>query len=171
MLRYLTDCYKTLVQTVPVDQLSDDLDDVVEWLGAMIRRVDSSLIDEWERLRAPDADGAETPTVEPDDITANRRAFAVLVRNEIFAAVTALATRRLDLPGVEDYWDEHDHIEIDADARATRWVTLDLEGGRAEQILTDPEGHMEWRLEAEVDLDASRREDRAVVRPLRVVRL
>ena len=92
----------------------------------------------------------------------NRRAFSVLVRNELFGIVTALATGRLDVDGIEAYRAEHDRIEIDAEARSSRWVSIDLDAGRAIQTLSDPEGHMEWRLEAEIDLEMSRREDRAV---------
>ena len=52
VLRYLTDCYKALVQTVPASAMNDRLEEVVEWLGNLVRAVDSSLLDEWERLRA-----------------------------------------------------------------------------------------------------------------------
>ncbi|MYA75798.1 MAG: DUF3516 domain-containing protein [Acidimicrobiaceae bacterium] len=174
LLRYLTDCYKTLIQTVPSAHLTDDLEDVVEWLGAMIRRVDSSLIDEWERLRNPDPVEAEPAQPDDVDITANQRAFSVLVRNELFRTVTTLATRRQTTPeieGVEEYWQAHDAIEIDADARSSRWVVIDLPRGRATQTLCDPEGYSEWVLEAEIDLEASRNQDRAVVTPIRVRRL
>ena len=52
VLRYLTDCYKALVQTVPAAAVNDRLAEVIEWLGQLVREVDSSLLDEWERLRA-----------------------------------------------------------------------------------------------------------------------
>ena len=52
VLRYLTDCYKALVQTVPAAAVNDQLEEATEWLGALVRGVDSSLLDEWERLRA-----------------------------------------------------------------------------------------------------------------------
>ena len=52
VLRYLTDGYKALVQTVPTTAVDDRLAEVIEWLGALVREVDSSLLDEWERLRA-----------------------------------------------------------------------------------------------------------------------
>ena len=52
VLRYLTDCYKLLVQTVPSAAVDDRLAEVIEWLGGLVREVDSSLLDEWERLRA-----------------------------------------------------------------------------------------------------------------------
>jgi superfamily II RNA helicase len=173
ILRYLTDVYKTLRQTVPAEHGSDDLDDVIEWLGAMIRRVDSSLIDEWERLRNP-ADPEEPEPIDPGpfDITANTRAFSVLVRNEMFRLLTELASRRTGLlaDDMADYWDEHEWIGIDAEARAGSWIDIDLHTGVATQILCDPDGHHEWILEADIDLDASRAEDRAVVRPTRVRR-
>ena len=51
VLRYLTDCYKALVQTVPAAAVDDRLAEVIEWLGELVREVDSSLLDEWERLR------------------------------------------------------------------------------------------------------------------------
>ena len=173
LLRYLTDCYKTLVQTVPAEHGSDDLDDVVEWLGAVVRRVDSSLLDEWERLRNPDPDldDAMAAPVAPDDITANPRAFTVMVRNQVFGLVSDLALGRGEpIEGAEAYWDEHASIAIDADARATRWVDVDLDTGRVVQTLRDPEGHDEWVLDARVDLDASRSADRPVVVPVAVRR-
>ncbi len=172
LLRYLTDCYKALVQTVPIDVASEELDDLTEWLGTMIRRVDSSLIDEWEKLRNPaDEDDASEPPPAAE-ITANRRAFAVLVRNELFRLVTELAHQRSDLlaDDMAGYWDEHDHIHIDAAARSAEWFELDLDAGTASQTLCDPEGFNEWVLEADVDLAASDEEDRAVVRPVRVSR-
>ena len=52
VLRYLTDGYKALVQTVPAAAVDDRLAEVTEWLGGLVREVDSSLLDEWERLRA-----------------------------------------------------------------------------------------------------------------------
>ncbi|MDE0657950.1 MAG: DUF3516 domain-containing protein [Acidimicrobiaceae bacterium] len=52
VLRYLTDCYKALVQTVPAAAVDDRLAEVSEWLGELVREVDSSLLDEWERLRS-----------------------------------------------------------------------------------------------------------------------
>ncbi|MFQ5558709.1 MAG: DUF3516 domain-containing protein, partial [Acidimicrobiales bacterium] len=186
LLRYLTDCYKTLLQSVPAEASTDDLDDVIEWLEAMVRRVDSSLLDEWERLRHPlDDDRADTAAEPPgeQDLTSNRRAFGVLVRNEVFRWVQLLArrahgellssladagdwtTERLD-EVMAPYWNEHDSIIIDAEARASRWVTVDHDSGRVAQVIHDPAGYREWRLEAEIDLELSRELDRAVVRLL-----
>ena len=53
MLRYLADAYKALRQTVPDEARTEELTDLIEWLGELVRQVDSSLLDEWEQLRNP----------------------------------------------------------------------------------------------------------------------
>ena len=58
VLRYLADAYKALRQTVPEEARTEELTDLIEWLGELVRQVDSSLIDEWERLRNPEAEAA-----------------------------------------------------------------------------------------------------------------
>ena len=68
------------------------------------------------------------------------------------------------------YWDEHDHIHIDADARAAQWFEIDLDTGFATQTICDPAGFNEWVLDAEIDLEASDEEERAVVIPVAVRR-
>ncbi len=52
LLRYLSDAYRALVQNVPTDHRTPELDELTDWLGALVRGVDSSLLDEWERLTA-----------------------------------------------------------------------------------------------------------------------
>ncbi len=183
VLRYLSEVYKALVQTVPADALTPGIDDVVVWLGAVVRQVDSSLIDEWERLRNPDPSEPGTPPGPPDpfDVTADHRAFTIMVRNEVFRWVELLARRAHgDLAArfdprhgpdaatletlVAPYWEDHDELVIDADARRNDLVEVDLSSGRVAQTLVDPEGWLEWVLEATIDLDASRTEQRPVVR-------
>ena len=55
VLRYLSDAYRALRQTVPERIRTDELDDIIEWLGETVRQIDSSLLDEWEELTDPDA--------------------------------------------------------------------------------------------------------------------
>ena len=52
LLRYLSDAYRAMVQNVPADHRTPELDELTDWLGALVRGVDSSLLDEWERLTA-----------------------------------------------------------------------------------------------------------------------
>jgi glutathione S-transferase len=93
VLRYLADAYKALRQTVPDEAKTEDLADLIEWLGEIVRQVDSSLIDEWERLRNPSAsdDPAARADARPATVTANTRAFRVLVRNALFHRVRLAA--------------------------------------------------------------------------------
>ena len=63
VLRYLVDAYKALRQTVPDEAKTEELTDLIEWLGETVRQVDSSLLDEWERLR----DGSGSSGFRTDD--------------------------------------------------------------------------------------------------------
>ena len=51
LLRHLSDVYKVLVQTVPPTAKTEEVAEAEEFLSGMIRQIDSSLIDEWEKLR------------------------------------------------------------------------------------------------------------------------
>jgi superfamily II RNA helicase len=102
LLRYLSEIYKVLVQTVPASAKDEEMSAIIDYLGAMVRQVDSTLLDEWEKLRTP----GWRPTVEdvegkakPDDydVTRNKREFTVAVRNEAFQYVKALANGRVDV--------------------------------------------------------------------------
>src|SRR5260370_34157075 len=83
VLRYLADAYKALRQTVPDDAKTEELTDLIEWLGEIVRQVDSNLIDQWERLRNPSPDPAAQRDARPATVTANTRAFRGLVRNAL----------------------------------------------------------------------------------------
>lgn len=63
LLRYLADAAKAVRQTVPMDARTDEVTDLGEWLIEMVRQTDSSLLDEWERLREG-ADLAGTPPTQ-----------------------------------------------------------------------------------------------------------
>jgi hypothetical protein len=188
VLRYLSDVYKGLQQNVPEDLRTPELDDVIVWLGALIRQVDSSLIDEWERLLHPDeADPAASlrPTLPTGErtIVDDHRAFRVMVRNRVFDWVQRLARRHgydelvaeaLDrdrwrsgedvIEAMASYRDEFGDVLVDAAARSGELFHFDRTTGAVTQILHDPEDAHEWRIEALVDLDASRDEDRVVLR-------
>src|SRR5690606_39694113 len=104
-LRYRADACKALRRTVPDEAKTEELADLVEWLGELVRQVDSSLLDEWEKLRRGDDGGAAAPAradERPPAVTANPRAFRVLVRNALFRRVELAALRRYDALGELD---------------------------------------------------------------------
>ncbi len=189
VLRYLSDAYRAASQTIPEHLKTEELRDLIEWLGELVRQVDSSLLDEWEALRldpaspglAQEPDGSETQgdivPPAPKRLTTNTRAFRILVRNELFRRVQLAARDDLDAlealdpdfdgwgAALDAYFDEHDEILTGADARSAALLMLD-ESGRswtAQQIIDDPAGDHDWRITATVDLDASDDTGEAVV--------
>ena len=189
VLRYLTDAYKALRQTVPERLRSEEFEALVDWLGETVRQTDSSLLDEWEALTDPDhapRDVTEhAPPTSPRPISLQERAFGVMVRNAMFrrvelvarddvdalAALDRAAAARTDPPAavtmddaawdaaIEEYYAEHDRVDLGPDARGPRLLdtrTETVEGRRvlrARQTVLDPEGHLDWVIEAEADLD------------------
>ena len=190
VLRYLSDAFKALTQTVPEDAKTTELHDLTEWLGTLVRQVDSSLLDEWEQLRHPETavpadEGALDET--PPPVTANRRAFMVLVRNALFRRVELAALRRYgELADLDSEWSpsqweqalapyfaEHDSIGTTQAARASALLEVTEHADRwdVRQILDDPAGFHEWAIGATVDLAASVEAGEAVVKVRGVERL
>jgi len=194
VLRYLTDAYRTLRQTVPEAHKTPELDDLVDWLGETVRQTDSSLLDEWEALSDPEhvartvAEGAPPPMNRP--ISAQERPFRTMIRNAMMRRVELVArddldglmklerasADRTDPPSevlvtrsvwdqaIEEYYAEHDTVDMGPDARGPELLSIsvaaadpDLPGRRwdVQQTIHDPEGHHDWVVEAVVDLDAS----------------
>ena len=103
VLRYLTDAYRTLRQTIPDQHRTPELEELIEWLGETVRQTDSSLLDEWESLNDPDAlhrhavELAEhRPPTNPRPISKQERAFTVMIRNAMFRRVQLVAHDDLD---------------------------------------------------------------------------
>jgi superfamily II RNA helicase len=178
LLRYLADAYRALRQTVPPERRNDELEDLTEWLGELVRSTDSSLLDEWERLQNPDAQPSPTDApAEPARITQNPRAFRVLVRNALFRRVELAARedwRSLAALGDTDadgapwdvdrwhaaldpYFDEHEDIGTGPGARgpALLIITETPSTWEVRQLLDDPAGNHDWHIDGVVDLAAS----------------
>ncbi|MEV6564673.1 DEAD/DEAH box helicase [Streptomyces kronopolitis] len=187
VLRYLASAFKALDHTVPDDLKSEDFEDIIAWLGEMVRQVDSSLLDEWEQLANPEVETAEQAAERADQVrpvTANARAFRVLVRNAMFRRVELAALDKVEELGEMDaesgwdadawgeamdaYWDEYEDLGTGPDARGPKLLQIeeDAEHGlwKVRQTFADPNGDHDWGISAEVDLSASDEEGRAVVR-------
>ncbi|MGQ4715790.1 DEAD/DEAH box helicase [Streptomyces anulatus] len=187
VLRYLASAYKALEHTIPDDVKSEDLQDLISWLGEMVRQVDSSLLDEWEQLANPEVETAEQAQEKADEVkpvTANTRAFRVLVRNAMFRRVELAALDRAGALGELDgdagwdedawgealdaYWDAHEEIGTGPDARGPKLLKIEEDPAhglwRVWQAFADPAGDHDWGIKAEVDLAASDEEGRAIVR-------
>src|SRR6476469_7231539 len=184
VLRYLSDAFKALRSGVPAAARTEEVVDIVEWLGERGRQVDSTLLDEWEQLTSPDhpLDAPVAVPVRPRPLTGNERAFTAMVRNALFRRVELFARRRWydlgELDGgsgwdadrweevVRAYFAEHEELNTGADARGPALLIFDRQPGvwQVRQILDDPAGDHDWGFDAEVDLDASDEEGTAVIR-------
>jgi superfamily II RNA helicase len=190
VLRYLSDAYRALRQTIPEAMRTEELEDLIEWLGETVRQTDSSLLDEWAALTDPEAVEravAGEPAPPPRPITGNVKAFTRMVRNAMFLKVQ-LAARddfgalaALDAAAVsgrpamtaqawEDalgaYWDEHETIGTGPSARSPELFVLERSSSewRVRQIIEDPSGDHDFAIVAVVDLDASDEAGEPVIR-------
>jgi superfamily II RNA helicase len=182
VLRYLAQAYRAMRQTVPEEARTEELTDLIEWLGELVRQTDSSLIDEWSKLRDPGAEPEAAIDERPPAVTGNPRAFRVLVRNAMFRRVELAALRRYaelgELDGgdgwdadawadaLEPYFEEHDDIGTGPDARGPAMLIIDKQRDywSVRQIFDDPAGDHDWGISAVVDLDASDEAGAAVIR-------
>jgi Domain of unknown function (DUF3516) len=184
VLRYLSDAFKALRSGVPAAARTEQVTDIVEWLGELVRQVDSSLLDEWEQLTSPDqpVDAPVAVPARPRPLTGNERAFTAMVRNSLFRRVELFARRRSHDLGqldaatgwtaehweqvIDAYFAEHDEVGTGADARGPALLIIDRQPGiwQVRQILDDPVGDHDWGFDVEVDLHASDEEGTAVLR-------
>jgi superfamily II RNA helicase len=194
VLRYLSDAFRAARQTIPDEAKTEELHDLIEWLGELVRQVDSSLLDEWEELINPSDDGAdvENPGIVPPAprlLTSNTRAFRTLVRNELFRRVQLAALENYEALGeldatsgfdangwaraMDSYFDEHDELLTGADARSAAMLIIDERPGEwsVRQIFDDPEGDHDFGISAIVDLVESNEQGIAVVRVVSVNQL
>jgi hypothetical protein len=189
LLRHLNSVYKVLSQTVPDGVKTSEVIDVELYLRTLLSQVDSSLADEWERMRDPNYEplaagptatkppGAETMAL---DVTRDANAFTAAIRTLVFTFLCAWSSGRhaaaldaLDAPppvppgadpwtaerlrsAFDDYRVDHEGVRLDPEARNIRHTHVNASED-------DPEQHNDWMVECEVDLPASREENRPVL--------
>ncbi len=187
LLRYLSETYKTLTQSVPEVAKTEDVRAVEAYFESLLRQIDSSLIDEWEKLKNPAWRAPETTAeVAPEarDITRDAKSFTVLIRNAVFRVIRALATgdfeeaislldagsRAWTVAELEalakEYAQGHERLCTDAQARAPKHMQIEKtsdDAWRVDQVLVDPEGHNDWLARFTLDLARSREENRPIL--------
>ena len=189
LLRYLSEAFRGLDRTIPEDKRTEQLKDIIAWLGLVVRSVDSSLVDEWENAGSvldaapPDAAGVEA-------VVHDRRGLTVLVRNALFSRVRMAAHR--DIAGLgeadgewgfgerawaqalDEYYEAHEEILLDADARSKAYLILneadeeEAHVWHVRQIFHDEDGDNDFAVAADVDLDATQAGDGVVFKDYRV---
>lgn len=183
VLRYLTDIWRTLEHSVPQSFRTAELEDILNWLGELIRQIDSSLIDEWAQMGDENAALTEEQVQEhafgvtdPSLLSSNPRALRRMVRNHFFRHVEHFAFEReealedldsyLDSPpdwpsAMDEYFEEYADLGVDANARSSEMISIRPGTGEdagfwfVRQILDDPEGDHGWTIRGTVDLAAT----------------
>lgn len=181
LLRYLSDAYRALARTVPQEKRDEQLDDIISWLRVVVRSIDSSLVDEWENTGTDtDASEAAANLAAPgakQAVVEDRRGLTVLVRNAMFRRVQLMDLDKPDELGaldkdwgygvhewedtLDDYYDEHEYVNIDAKARSGELFILDESKENSEhawkvrQIIDDSDGDHDWAITGTVDLDTT----------------
>ena len=186
LLRYLTEAYRSLDRTVPVERRTEELDDVVSWLGLVVRSVDSSLVDEW-------ANAGMEPGAAPikcgDEVVADRRGMTLMVRNTLFQRVRLAALDRADALGdldvdwgfgesrwarvLDAFYEAHEDLLTDTDARSAAFLEIDESDEQTDhvwhvhQVFHDSDGDHDFGIMADVDLDATQDSDGIVFKNYR----
>lgn len=187
LLRYLTEAYRSLDRTVPVEHRTEQLTDIVAWLGLVIRSVDSSLVDEWA---AAGTDVGTAPLQLKDAVVKDRRGMQLLVRNALFQRVRLAA--REDAAGLgeldedwgygkthwaralEAFFEAHEELLTDADVRSSAFLSIDEADEETDhvwhvhQVFSDSDGDRDFGIMADVDLDATQDGDGIVFKNYRV---
>ena len=187
LLRYLGQVYKTLMQTIPEPLKTEQLDDIIVYFRAMIRQVDSSLLEEWESLKHPLQARPEERLAKaeaPFDPSADPKAFRARLRIELHRLLGALALRNHEEAAasiyqpehdwtpeqlaaeMEPYWREHSGIDLTPRSRQPAHTTLKAVGPRkweVSQRILDPEGDDDWMLECLVDLTIQRPDEAPLI--------
>jgi len=150
LLRHLTGVWKVLRQTVPPDAKTEPVQEMEEYLRTLVRQVDSSLMEEWERLRDPGhVPKPAEPEVRPpgadeaaQDVTRDAKGFLAMVRSRVFLFLRALENGEADAAlallaspsrgdadawtpesvqaAVKPYYDDHECLLLTPDARNAR---------------------------------------------------
>lgn len=184
LLRHLSSVHKVLAQTVPDKFKTEPVMEMEAWLAGVLRGTDSSLLDEWERMRDPNwkpGEDVEPAVAAAPDITRNKREFTALIRTEIFrflrflvagqtqaALAATLATDPSSMTAeavgtqMEAYALDHERIRLDNEARNGRHTYVesaaDGKSWHVCQVLVDPEELNDWQIQFTVDLPKAREE-------------
>jgi hypothetical protein len=168
LLRHLSQVWKVLAQTVPTTAKTEEVIEMEDYFRELIRGIDSSLLEEWERLRNPEfvaSDSADGRPARPAtfDITRDTVAFRRLVRTAIFGFLQDVAAR--------DWESAASRLATGEAGAAAEGVPLSAEAKRIESAFggyfdargrfrLHPEGrsakHTHWADEAEMSADNER---------------
>ena len=190
LLRYLSEAFRALDRTVPLEKRDERLRDIIAWLGLVVRTVDSSLVDEWAAAGEGTSEGLDAAPPAAEEVVRDRRGLTLLVRNALFARVRLAAHGRADELGkldgewgwrmpvwqqaLERLFEAHEEILLDGDARSAAYFSIDETDERSahvwhvHQVFRDSDDERDFGIWGDVDLDATQDEGAVVFSSYRV---
>lgn len=151
LLRHINYVYKVLAQTVPDSFKTEEILEIQNYLDELIRRTDSSLLEEWERLKNPEfiaEEMKEEKAFHADeaskDVTLDKKKFVANARARIFAFLSQLRNRNID-GALELLSEDLSEGQVVADGENIPWTENRLE----ELLLEFHSEHGNFRLDAE----------------------
>lgn len=177
LLRYLSQVHSTLARNLPETARNDEVLEIIAFFRAMLARVDSSLVEEWENLVNPMEPTALAEMASPDRAPRrlDQKSFNARVRAEMHQLMQALSKRDFEAASVcvaNLDWDParfeaeftalfeaQGDLRHDPDARRGHWTRIDARSELAfdvTQTLIDAEGEGGFQIEAEIVLDEPR---------------
>jgi superfamily II RNA helicase len=172
LLRYLSEVYKVLLQTVPDQAKTDEVYALIDYFAVMLREIDSSLVDEWEKLKNPEAALAKAQArSEAEDRQAaisaaealKKKQIGISLRNEMYRAIRLLISRDYEAAAalmntdasmleskMKEYLADHQALLLDQKARTANLTKISADEAkradyyRVEQTLCDPDDHQDW---------------------------
>ena len=172
LLRYLSEVFKVLVQNVPDSAKNESVQELIEYFKTILKDIDSSLVEEWERMKNPVAAAInDTLRAEQDAAQARlelaQKQILISIRNEVFRGIRHLISGNyadaalVFAPNeiaekteyfaqkMTEYYETHEALLLDPKARAQHFTKLTRMGDerfKIEQTLSDPDGHNDWIL-------------------------
>jgi hypothetical protein len=167
LLRHLTDVWRALDKSLSLDAYTEEVEDVIDWLAALIRSIDASLLEEWERLAGLVPGDRDAPTAPKIEVAGPPKAWKTAARTAAFGWIELLALKRHDrladrcgwsqqelYEAMQPYWAEFDSIGTDTTARSNSFFQISEEPDRwvITQRISDPLDDGAWRLMIEIPL-------------------
>ncbi len=171
LLRYISEVYKVLVQTVPEEARNDDVNSMIEYFREILSTIDSSLVDEWEKMLNPEM--AALKIHARDEALREKEALErifntkkISAKNEIMRTLRMLASRDYESAGqqlqepvvnleakMKEYWQDHAQIIMDQKARSPHYTQITESSSNdwsIEQIIVDDEGFNDWSVSVQI---------------------
>jgi len=179
LLRHINNAYKVLAHTVPEKYKNEEILEMQDYLREMLQRVDSSLLDEWQRMQNPEFILPEEKEEPLPPFAVSERMVKALVlqflvawgKGDFFAAADCLepseefSEKKLAALH-KQYIETHKELRLDAEGRSNKHTFIEKKGDvwEVSRMLQDYDEQNDWQMVFAVDLAESKRGERLVMR-------